>query len=101
MVTRGMAARDVLGEHPFIDVQYADFVADPMKQMVRIGEFIGRPLEPDTEGAMRRFLSANPQHRHGHHAYRLEDFGIDRADVSRRFAAYRERFAIPEEGLAG
>jgi len=101
MVTRGMAARGELGERPFIDVQYADFVADPLKQIVRIGEFIGRPLDAATEEGMRRFLSANPQHRHGRHAYQLEDFGLDRESVSRRFAAYRERFDVPEENPNG
>jgi hypothetical protein len=96
-----MAARDALGERAFIDVQYADFVADPMKQMFRIGEFIGRPVDAATEDTTRRFLAANPQHRHGRHAYRLEDFGLDRENVSRRFASYRERFDIPDENPMG
>lgn len=99
MVTRGMAARDALGERAFLDVQYSDLVSEPMKQRVRIGEFIERPLESSTEEAMRRFLSANPQHRHGRHAYRLEDFGLDREEVSERFAPYRKRFDIPDEGV--
>ena len=56
-----------------------------------------RPLSPAAESAMRAFLAVNPQHKHGRHRYRLEDFGLDPRDVERRFAAYRERFAIPRE----
>ena len=57
--------------------------------------------ETTPEDATRRFLAANPQHRHGRHAYKLEDFGLDRKDVSQRFTTYRERFDIPDENPEG
>ena len=31
----------------------------------------------------------NPQHQHGVHRYRLDDFGLDAATVNRHFAGYR------------
>ena len=41
----------------------------------------------------RRYLAANPRHKHGAHRYRLEDFGLDEATVNHHFAAYRDWLA--------
>jgi hypothetical protein len=97
MVAAALAARDAAPADTFLDVAYADLVADPLAQVRRIYAWLDRPLTPAAEAAMRAFLAANPQHKHGRHQYRLEDFGLDAADVDRRFAAYRDRFAIPRE----
>jgi hypothetical protein len=43
---------------------------------------------------------AHPKGEHGEHAYRLEDYGLTRDDVERRFADYCERFAPRAEGRA-
>jgi hypothetical protein len=42
-------------------------------------------------------LAANPQHKHGVHRYRLEDFGLNRDRERLRFADYVSAFQIPEE----
>ena len=100
-VDRAMAARDARaargGGGAFLDVSYYDLMADPMIQVQRIYDFIGRPLDEQVRGLMLASRRANPQHRHGEHRYRLEDFGLDRDRVEAGFAAYRERHAIPHE----
>ncbi|MFW6050253.1 MAG: sulfotransferase family protein [Myxococcota bacterium] len=97
MVERAMATRDRSGEDRFVDVRYRDLVADPMAQVRRIAERAHLPLTPEAEERMRRTLSGNPQHKHGVHRYRLEDYGLRRDEVERTFADYRERFAIPSD----
>lgn len=101
MVTRGMEARDRLGEGAFLDVHYAELVADPLKQVRRIYDFLGMPLAEATETAMRAWIAANPQHRHGRHRYRLEDFGLSGDALDTQFAAYRERFDVAVERAEG
>jgi hypothetical protein len=98
MVGRAMEARDAAGSEHFLDVAYGDLVADPLKQVHRIYDFLGLRLAPETEARMQAWLAQHPQHRLGRHRYRLEDFGLDAARLEERFAAYRERFAIPREG---
>ena len=93
-VTRAMAARETLPQESFIDVAYADLVADPMKQVRRIYDFLGLELSAETEETMQGWRGANPQNKHGVHRYRLEDFGLDPEELDRDFAAYRQRFAI-------
>ncbi len=96
-VTRAMAAREELPASSFIDVQYQDLVADPMKEIRRIYDFLGLALTADTEGKMQSWRTSNPQNKHGVHHYRLEDFGLDREELRRDFAPYRARFRIDEE----
>ncbi len=96
-VTRSMQAREAADAAAFADVAYADLVADPMKQVRHIYDFLGLPLPSETGAAMERWLAANPQGRHGVHRYRLEDFGLDRAELEPLFEPYRRRFGIERE----
>lgn len=96
-VTRAMEDRERLGEARFLDVAYANLVADPVEQLRRIYDFLGTELRPATLERMEAFRANNPQHKHGVHRYRLEDFGIKREALSERFEPYRARFDVPEE----
>jgi len=96
-VDRAMASRDARGGEAFLDVSYYDLMADPMAQVERIYDFIGRPLDADVRARMATSRRENPQNKHGQHRYQLEDFGLDRAAVEAGFAAYRERHGIRHE----
>ena len=97
MVRLAAEARDKAGPEHFVDVAYADLVADPIAQMRRVYDFLGLELTQEKERAMRAWLAGNPQHKHGKHRYRLEDFGLDGDTVENAFADYRGRFSIPKE----
>jgi hypothetical protein len=96
-VTRAMQVRERASAQSFLDVAYTDLLADPLAQIRRIYEFLGPPLAPATEAAMQRWLAANPQNKRGVHRYRLEDFGLDRAQLERSFEPYRRRFGVASE----
>lgn len=46
---------------------------------------------------MRRYLAENPKNKHGVHRYTLAQFGLDRAEVGRRFEPYCQYFGIEPE----
>jgi hypothetical protein len=96
-VDRLMDVRSRRGQDSFLDVLYQDVVADPLKQVRRVYDFIGLDLSPEIEATMERWRSENSQTKHGTHRYRLEDFGLDREGLDPRFAAYREQFGVPIE----
>ena len=96
-VTRAMEVRERAPAQSFLDVAYRDLLADPLKEIRRIYDFLGLPLAPATEASMQRWLAANPQNKRGVHRYRLEDFGLDRAKLERSFEPYRQRFGIQRE----
>ena len=95
-VTRAMAARETAGDGAFLDVAYADLVADPLREIGRVYAFLGLALAPATERAMRAWIDRNPQTKHGTHRYRLEDFGLDGAALAARFEPYRRRFGLAD-----
>ncbi len=96
-VTRAMQVRERASGESFCDVAYPDLLADPLKEIRRIYDFLGLPLAPTIEASMQRWLAANPQNKRGVHRYRLEDFGLDRAQLERSFEPYRQRFGISPE----
>ncbi len=99
-IERLVSARERRSPSAFLDVLYADLVADPLKEVRRVYDFIGLELASATEAAMRHWLAENEQTRHGVHLYRLADFGLDRAGLDPHFAPYRTRFGVPAEGAA-
>lgn len=99
MIERSWAVRQQADPRTFLDVSYAELVADPMGQVRRAYEFLELPLTPAVTSRMEAWRASNPQHKHGRHRYRLEDFGLDHHTVDRAFEDYRERFAIPREEM--
>ncbi len=96
-VERSMAARERLPKEAFLDVLYQDVMADPMKQIRRVYDFLGQDLAPETQASMNDWLANNTQTKHGVHSYALEDFGLDRDEIDPHFHAYRERYGVPVE----
>ena len=82
-----------------VDVLFRDFVADPMATVASIYERLGIELTPEAEKAMRTFLAANPQEKHGGHKYSFADTGLDAGLLRERTRDYQEYFGIPEEAL--
>ena len=87
-VARALAARSALGDERFADVAYGDLLHDPVAVVGRIYRICGRALSPEAEAAMRRWLAANPQHKHGRHHYSLSAFGLTPSEVSAAMAEY-------------
>ncbi len=71
----------------FVDVRFADVVADPVAEAVRVTAELGLPADPD---AFREYLTRNRSQRHGKHTYTAEDFGLTEAGLARDFAFYEE-----------
>ena len=91
---RGLAVRDRLGDRGFLDVHYNDLTADPVTAVTRIYDHFGIPVDDETVRRVGDFANDNPQGKHGEHAYTPEQFGFVPERVSRRFAAYTERFGV-------
>jgi hypothetical protein len=82
-----------------VDVLFNDFLRDPMAVVRTIYERLGIELSDAAEKAMRAFLDANPQEKHGGHSYSFAETGLDAGLLRERTRAYKEFFDIPEEAL--
>jgi hypothetical protein len=90
-----LAVRERANPAQFLDVAYESIERAPLETIERVYDFLGWPLTETGRGAIQRFLAANPKDKHGAHRYTLEQYGLDAAVLTRRFAAYCERFDIP------
>jgi hypothetical protein len=97
---RGMAARDrgVFAASQIVDVQFAEFMADPFATIRTLYAQLGRELTPDAEARMRAFLAEHPGDGGGSR-YTWADTGLDEAALRPRVAAYQERYDVPSETL--
>jgi hypothetical protein len=96
-VGRAIAFRDSLPEDRFVDVPFAEQLADPIAAAERVYDRLGLPFTPEVLAHMRAWTAGHARGRHGEHRYDLADFGLDAADVHEHFRFYLDRFEVPEE----
>jgi hypothetical protein len=89
-----LAVRDRASPAQFLDVGYDAIERDPLATVERVYDFLGWPLKAAARAAIERFLAANPKDKHGVHHYTLEQYGLDREVLTRRFARYVDRFDL-------
>jgi hypothetical protein len=85
-------------EDRFLDIHYAELVADPMAQVRRIYAHAGLELTAKAEAQMRQWAVENERDRRPVHAYTLEEFGYTQEGLRRAFSAYCERFLDERKG---
>ena len=85
----------------WVDVRYADLVADPMAVVADIYDRFGWPLDPAAANHMEAWLSLQAEQRRQEprHEYRLEDYGLTPEAVDEAFAPYRDIVAARGIGL--
>jgi hypothetical protein len=79
-------------------LQYADLMADPVAAVRGLYAHFGQEVGELHARRMEMWLRDRPQDVHGRHAYDLADFGFTLDELAERYAEYRKRFAVPEEG---
>ncbi len=93
-IRKALAFRD--SEHPehFHDVQYKDLLKDAFQVVKGIYCRFGYELPGDMRQKVSDWLAGHPQHKHGVHRYRLEDYGLEPDAVKAQFSDYCHRFGI-------
>ena len=78
-----MAARSILGESRFIDVQQSELDAHPIQTAERIYDFLGLELNDSVRSAMARWSDDNRRGARGEHKYGPDEFGLSVEDIRR------------------
>lgn len=81
-------------EQRFVDVDYRDFVDDPLRIGERLYERLGIDLTDDAADGMRRWLEERPKDRYGTHRYAAADFGLTAELVREQMHGYVERYGL-------
>ena len=93
-------ARGVIAPERIVDVQFRDFVADPIATVRQVYAALGRDLAPEAEGRMRAFLAEHPGDGGGGGTrYRFADTGLDGDELRERAAPYQEAMGVASEPI--
>lgn len=77
-----------------LDIYYRDLIDDPLGTVNRIYAHYDLEMSDDTARVMQDWLAANPQGKHGKHAYSSEEYGISDDDVRNGFADYIKQYDL-------
>ena len=99
-IARIMAFADGPEAHRLVHVDYYTLVANPAEEMARVHTALGIGSPPDVMADIASWRRENPKNARGANDYALAQFGLSADAVEERFAAYRQRFAIPREADA-
>lgn len=80
-----------------VDVQFKDFLADPMRTVRTIYDRLGLELTPTAEQRMHAFITENPQGKHGLHHYSFADTALDAGEWRERARRYQQYFDVSSE----
>jgi Sulfotransferase family len=86
------AARAAAPERTVFDVDYCDFVTDPLRTVGEVYDALGRDLPPETVAAMERWVGERPKDQHGAHRYAAEDFGLTEVSIRDRMGDFIDRY---------
>lgn len=94
---RAQRTSGAIPDDRIVDVHYLDLLRTPVDAMAALYERLGLTFRDEDADRIRAYLAARPQHKHGVHRYRAEDFGLDVTDLRTRFAPYVAHYGIEEE----
>jgi hypothetical protein len=80
----------------FVDVDYRDFVRDPLAVGRNVYAALGIDFTDDVEAAMRRWSEERPRDRFGAHRYQAEDFGLSDDGIRERMQGYIDRYGTSD-----
>jgi len=90
--------RDRVPASHSLDVLFHEFMADDVAMVERIYALADLPMTGAARARLDAFMKDNPRGKHGRVVYYLRaDFGVEPAELRKRFDFYRERFPVQVE----
>lgn len=80
----------------FLEIGYDQLMTDPIGAAGEIYTRFGLERRPETAEAMRSWLAANPQGKHGSHTYSLEATGLSAERIAAELAEYNDRYGYAQ-----
>lgn len=85
---KAMAVRSKASRARFIDIQFEDFIDQPLATAERIYSHFQMPMSAEAAKCMRDYAQAHPMGKHGKHEYQLDEYGLSAEMILKRFDRY-------------
>ncbi len=83
----------------FVDLQFREFLSDPIGGVRRIYEQFGMELREDVAAKMKDYVESNPDDRDGRHVHHYSELGLDAGAEREKVRRYQEYFDVPSEKI--
>lgn len=94
-VESSLEQRAKMDDRRILDLQFNDFVSNPVKLVHDIYDYFSLPMTPGAKTAIENYAAEHPMGKHGKHDYHFGEFGLTEKQILDRFAFYIERFNVP------
>lgn len=91
-IEKGMTARETIPPAHFLNVSYRELRKNPGEGIANILTYFDYDIDPQIENRIQKWVTENPQHKHGVHRYSLEKFGLNKAGIKKRFSQYYDEY---------
>jgi len=85
---KAIAVRKTADKARFIDIQFEDFIEQPIATVEKIYGHFHMPISTDVAKRMDNYAASHPMGKHGKHEYQLEEYGLTTAGILKRFEFY-------------
>jgi hypothetical protein len=85
---KAIAIRKQSDAKRFIDIQFEDFIEQPLQTAERIYARFHMPMSVDVTRRMKSYADSHPMGKHGKHEYQLEEYGLSVERILERFDFY-------------
>ena len=75
-IAKNKIGRTLLRTDQNLDIEYSEFIADPIETIKNIYVFLKLPLNSDELEKKQNFLKVHIKNKYGKHSYQLEDYGL-------------------------
>ena len=75
-IAKNKIGRALLRADQNLDIEYSEFIADPIETIKNIYDFLKLPLNSDELERKQNFLKVHVKNKYGKHSYQLEDYGL-------------------------
>ena len=75
-IAKNKIGRALLRADQNLDIEYSEFIADPIETIKNIYDFLKLPLNSDELEKKQNFLKVHIKNKYGKHSYQLEDYGL-------------------------
>ncbi len=94
-VESSLKQREQLDAARILDIQFNDFVGDPLATVNTIYEHFKLPMTAAAKQRIEAYAAEHPMGKHGKHEYDFDEFGLSEQMILDRFGFYIERFNVP------
>jgi len=85
---RAIALRKLVNPARFIDIQFEDFIEQPLQTADKIYARFHMPMSADVTQRMKNYADKHPMGKHGKHEYQLDEYGLSAERILERFDFY-------------